>query len=86
MSWKLRCGIAIGVLSAVAIGAGTSLWWATSLSPEFYVVADQQLVNPVVRKEAAKKFVEQSQKLAQDIQSSASWSQEKGLTANGSRR
>lgn len=76
MSWKTRCGIAIGLLTAVAVAVGTSLWWATSQSPEFYRVADQQLVNPVVRKQAAKQFVEQSQQLVQNIQTSSSWSQE----------
>ncbi len=76
MSWKRRCGIALGLLATVAIAIGTSLWWATSQSPEFYRVANQQLVNPVVRKEAAKLFVEQSKQLVQDIQTSSSWSQE----------
>ena len=76
MSWKTGCGITLGVLITVGIGGGIWLWWATSQSPEFYRVADQQLVHPVVRKEAAKQFVEQSQRLVQDVQSSSSWSQE----------
>ena len=76
MSWKLRCGIALGALTAVAVGGGITLWWATAQSPEFYRVADQQLANPVVRKRDAKQFVEQSQQLVQSIQTSSSWSQE----------
>lgn len=67
--------IALFLLLAVC-AAGGSLFWALVQVPDFYEEELATPIDPAVRKAAAKMFVQQTLRLADDIQHADRWSQE----------
>ncbi len=76
MTRRRRFGyIVLGLLIILGIGAG-SLFWASKQVPDFYEEAIQVEVDPEVRQESAKKFVQQTIQFVEEVKSSDEWSQE----------
>lgn len=75
MRWLKRLGLATLIVALLA-GGLSWLWWASTQSPEFYRVVEQQLADPVERKHVAQEFVEQSQQFVAEMKSSPEWTQE----------
>ncbi len=69
--------ILFGILSAMlAIGCASSLYWALVQSPDFYEEALAEQTDPVVQQEAAKRFVQRTLQLVDEIRHSKTWSEE----------
>lgn len=75
MQRKLWFVVVVGALTIAAGGVG-SLWWASLQPPEFYRAAEKQVLDPVVRKDAAQKFEQQTKHLVEEIKQSGEWSEE----------
>ncbi len=75
MRWLKRLGLATLIVGLLASGLYW-LWWASTQSPEFYRVVEQQLANPVERKHVAQEFVEQSQQFVEEMKTSPQWTRE----------
>lgn len=75
MARKRLAYIAIALLLTVAGGAG-SIYWAAVQVPDFYQQALTEQPDPVVRKAEAKRFVQRTLRLVDDIKHSDSWSEE----------
>ena len=66
---------AAALLVAMAIGAGAVVWSLLQV-PDFYEEALAEQADPEARREAAKQFVAQTVKLADEIKYSRQWSQD----------
>lgn len=62
----------LGLLGAVGVG----VYWALKHVPEFYEQALAEKIDPVVRKAAAKQFVQTTLRLVDRIQNEDTWSEE----------
>ena len=66
---------AVCLLLAIATVIGTVVW-ALLQSPHFYEVAIREQADPVVRKKAAKRFVQRTLRLVDEIKTADHWSEE----------
>ena len=68
--------IAVVVLLGVLCAGGAGVYWSLKHVPDFYQQALAEKVDPVVRKAAAKKFVQTTLRLVDRIQHEDAWSEE----------
>lgn len=75
MSRKRWGIVAVVLLAGIAVSVG-AMWWAVRQVPDFYEAALEVKVDPVVRREEAREFIERAEQLVERIQQSDEWSEE----------